>query len=362
MRIIPWLTTAVGCIAITAALAGIKYQQIQAAMAMAANFPPPSEFVAATQIQAQAWTPIRRLTGTVRAPQFINIATEAAGRVVDLPYAAGELVPAGDVVLRLFDEDIKAQGEALRADLALTETQLKRVQELKRDALASQDQLDTLLARLQSLRAQIGAIDAQISRLTVRAPFEGRLGIYNQAVGDLMQMGETLTTFTGSTSTRWVDFKVPQGLAEVAVGDAVRLRAIDGEELGSAEIIAVSDAYNSTIRAYDVRAIVDDARLRHGEMLQVEVQTGRRREALQVPNQAVRWDVEGPHVFVLNPAPEGHHTPWIAELRRVDLLDERDGIAMLTGNLAVGEQIATAGAFKLSDQASVVITAPGQGQ
>jgi membrane fusion protein (multidrug efflux system) len=361
MRILPWLITATGCLGVTAALAGIKYNQIQSAMAMASSFPPPSEVVAATRVSAEQWTPVRRLTGTVRAPEFVRIAVEAAGRVVSLPHAAGDQVAAGDVILQLFDEDLQAQREAQRADLALVETQLKRVQELKRDALASQDQLDTLLARAQALRAQISAIEAQISRLTVRAPFAGRLGIYSQTVGDLMQAGKLLTTLTGLSGQRWIDFKVPQGLAEVVLGDTVRLLGIDGQLIGNAQIIAVSDAYNSAIRAYDVRAVIDDNRLRHGEMLQVEVQAGRGREALRVPNQAVRWDVEGPHVFALVKAPEDSHTPWVAELRRVALLDERDGIALISGELQPGEQVAAAGAFKLSEAMPVIIAEGGSG-
>lgn len=355
MRILPWLITAAGCASVTAALAGIKYTQIQSAMAMAENYPPPVETVAAAEVTAEDWAPVRRLTGTVRAPEFVSIAAEAAGRVIALPYGAGQKVPEGEVILKLFDSDLIAQKEALDADLALAQTQLKRIQELKRDSLASQDQLDTLLARIQSLRAQISALDAQISRLTVRAPFEGRLGIYTQTVGDLMQPGDVLTTLTGTTPERWVDFKVPQGLAEVAVGDTVRLLSIDGSSLGNAEIIAVSDAYNSTIRAYDVRAVTNNTLLRHGEMLQVQVQAGRRRQALWVPNRSVRWDVDGPMVFALVPAPEDGHSPYVAELRRVELLDENNGFAVITGDLRAGELIASAGAFKLSDAAAVVV-------
>lgn len=360
MRIVPWLITGFGCIGVTAALAGIKYTQIQSAMAMAASFPPPSQVVASTLVEAKEWTPIRRLTGSVRAPQFVTIAAEASGRIVALPHTAGDEVSADDVLLQLFDADLKAQRDAISADLQLADTQLQRLRTLKRDALASQDQLDTLLARIQSLRAQVNALDAQISRLTVRAPFSGHLGIYAQSVGDIMQTGEVLTTLTGSTPQRWVDFKVPQGLAEVAIGDQVRLVGLDGRLLGTARVIAVSNAYNRGLRAYDVRAVTEQPELRHGELLQVEIQTGQRTTAMVVPNHAVRWDVEGPHVFVLLPAPEGTHTPLIAERRSVALLDERDGVALLSGDIAPGDTIATAGAFKLADASAVRVNNSGR--
>ena len=46
--------------------------------------------------------------------------------------------------------------------------------------MVSQDQLDVLKARKLSLKAQISVLDARLSRMTVRAPFKGTLGIYTQ--------------------------------------------------------------------------------------------------------------------------------------------------------------------------------------
>ena len=43
-----------------------------------------------------------------------------------------------------------------------------------------------------------------------------------------MRFGEVLTTLTGLKPTRWIDFKVPQGLADVVVGDRVDIRDVNG--------------------------------------------------------------------------------------------------------------------------------------
>lgn len=349
MRIIPWLLTTAVCLLVTAGLAGIKYIQISSAMAMAENFPPPYSVVTAEHVQQVPWTPVRRLTASVRAPEFVQIAAEATGRVVELPAAAGDVVQAGDVVIRLFDEDLKAQREALQADLDLVQLQLKRIEKLKKESLASQDQLDTLLARGQSLRAQIAATAAQLSRLTIRAPFTGRLGIYAQSVGDLMRAGDVLTTLTGVGSLRWIDFKIPQGVARVSVGDSVRLLSLDQEFLGEARITAVADALAPGLRAFDVRAEIDDARLRHGELVLVEVRTDNARVVFQLPGHSVRWDANGAHVFVLRDAETDAFMPYRAEMRRIEVLGEAAGAVMALGDLEPGELIAIEGAFKLGD-------------
>jgi len=353
MRVLPWFLTFLLCAVLAGGFGGFKYQQIRGAMAMAASFPPPYETVTAVQAADELWTPIRRLTGTVRAPEFIEIAAEGAGRITALPHDAGDIVPEGDVILALFNEDLKAQRAALDADLALVRLQLERINKLKKESLASQDQLDTLLARSQSLKSQIAALDARISRMTIRAPFTGRLGIYAQSVGDLMQAGDILTTFTGTGDRRWIDFKVPQGITRIAVGDEVRLLSIDDEALGVARIIAVSDAFSVGTRAYDARAEVTGSGLRHGELVQVEVSTGGGRNVVAIPNRAVRWDREGSLAFVLSPAEAGAFKPWRASARRVRVLDERDGEVVIEGEVRPGDLVASEGAFKLADQALV---------
>ena len=103
MRIISWLVTLLVCLLVTGGLAGFKYQQVTNAMAMAASFPPPYSVVTATAAEQQQWTAVRRLTGTVRAPEFVQLTAEATGRIVRLGATAGAAVAKDDVIVQLFD-------------------------------------------------------------------------------------------------------------------------------------------------------------------------------------------------------------------------------------------------------------------
>ena len=362
MRIISWLITLLVCLAVTGGLAGLKYRQVTDDMAMAASFPPPYSVVTSASAQQQEWTAVRRLTGTVRTPEFVELTAEATGRIITLGASAGAIVEKDDVIVQLFDEDLRAQQEALSADLNLVKLQLKRTQQLRSEGMASQDQLDTLEARDLSLKAQIAATQAQISRLALRAPFAGRLGIYTQSLGDLMQAGDRLTTLSGMGETRWIDFKIPQGVARVAVGDTVRLLSLDREILGEAKVTAVADALGTGLRAFDVRAEVADARLRHGELILIEVRTRQPEIVLTLQVPAVRWDTEGPHVFVLQNGKPDAYVPLEAQLRRITVIGEQRGVIMAQGDLLVGEQIAVKGAFKLSDGGLVKLATTSAGQ
>ena len=126
-----WLITATTCLTVTALLVGIKTSQIAQAMAFMESFPPPVETITIAQAQSDSWAPTRLLSGTVRSPEHLVIATEIPGRVVELPFASGDTVPKGAAILVLFNDDLEAQRTALQADLNLVNTQLERNQTLE---------------------------------------------------------------------------------------------------------------------------------------------------------------------------------------------------------------------------------------
>ena len=345
----PWILTGIVCVSVAAALSGIKFLQISKAMAFMESFPPPSESITVTAVRADVWEPTRLLSGTVRSPEYLVISAEMAGRVVELPYQSGDVVPEGEPILVLFDDDLEAQRAALQADLSLVDTQLQRNRTLEADSLVSQDQLDVLKARSLSLTAQIAVLDARLTRMTVRAPFTGSLGIYAQRLGDLMRFGEVLTTLTGLSPRRWIDFKVPQGLTELHVGDRVQIRSIAGVVIGEAGVIAVSDAFSEGTRTYDVRAQLEAGELKHGALVQVAVATGPSESLMSVPARSVRWDPEGAHTFVVVESDTGDHLPHRAALKRVEVRGEKDNRFFIRGDLQDGDQVADQGAFKLKD-------------
>ena len=348
-KVLPWLITLVSCFLVTGALAAVKYQQITAAIAFGASFPEPYEVVNAQQVSTASHTPVRRLGGTVRRPEFVEISPEVGGRIVALPHQSGAVVKKGQPLLELFSADLTAQQEALKAERDLTITQLGRSQKLQAQSLIAQDDIDVQQARLNALNAQIRAIDAQLTRLTLRAPFDGRIGIYTHVVGDMIDSGEVIADFTGLGTERWIDFKVPQGLAHLVVGDAVSIFDLDNNILGTATIIVVSDTIDASTRTFDVRAMTRNDRLKHGELLQIEVASGTPSVVYELPPASIRWDTEGTYIFELAEAEAGAQQPFRAVPTRVTLVDERAEVALFTADLDETALFATTGSFKLSD-------------
>src|SRR5215216_2904822 len=64
--------------------------------------------------------------GTVKARRRAQISPEIGGRVVELPYRAGQRVPAGAVVLRLSDALPRAQLQVAQRELAAAGAQSRQ--------------------------------------------------------------------------------------------------------------------------------------------------------------------------------------------------------------------------------------------
>mgnify|MGYP002620884772 CR=1 FL=1 len=348
-KVLPWLITIVSCWLVTGELADVKYQQITAAIAFGASFPEPYEVVNAQRVSTASHTPVRRLSGTVRRPEFFEISPEVGGRIVALPHPSGAVVKKGQTLIELFSADLTAQQEALKAERDLTLIQLGRSRELQAQSLIAQDEIDVQQARLNALDAQIRAIDARLTRLILRAPFDGRMGIYTHVKGDMIESGEIIADFTGLSSERWIDFKVPQGLARLSVGDTVNLYDVDNSLLGTATIIVVSDTIDADTRTFEVRAMTRSDRLKHGELLQIEVASGASSVVYALPPASIRWDTEGTYIFELADAEANAQEAFRAVPTRVTLVDESAEVALFTADLDVTALFATTGAFKLSD-------------
>jgi membrane fusion protein (multidrug efflux system) len=149
-----------------------------------------------------------------------------------------------------------------------------------------------------------------------------------------------------------VDFNLPQAQATLQIGDIVKVSA-PGIISGPAEArIIARDAWVDTrSRNVRFRAIAgsEEGHLSPGLSVTVNVVIGERQTAVQVPAMAVRYDLEGPHVFMLQPVTGAERGTDRAVRRSVITGPERDGMVAISAGLEVGDRIAANGAFKLRE-------------
>ena len=214
------------CLVVIGVLAGTKFAQIsgliRAGEAAQAAGPPP-EAVATDVAKGGTWDSVFDAVGSVAAARGVTISNESPGVVRAIRFESGAMVRAGQVLVELDAAVERAQLASLKARLELAASNAQRTRNLTETGAYTKAQLDTDEAQLKTVTADVGALQAQIDRKVVRAPFAGKLGIRSVNLGQYLNPGTPITMLE-SLEAVFVDFTLPQQeLARVPVGAPTRI-------------------------------------------------------------------------------------------------------------------------------------------
>lgn len=228
-------------------------------------------------------------SGTLLANESVEIHPEISGRVTGIHFTEGSKVQQGQLLVQLYDDNIKAQIQKLKAQKKLQAATQKRQKSLLDIGGISQQEYETTETQLQSLDADIAYAEAQLRSTRIYAPFSGTIGIRNISVGAVISP-TTVVTSLQQTHPLKMDFNVPdQYRNEIAKGKEV-LFSISGQlDTLSGKIIAVEPGADATTRTIRVRAIVPNPKeeLIPGAFAHVIVPLGGDNNAILVPSQSV---------------------------------------------------------------------------
>jgi membrane fusion protein (multidrug efflux system) len=347
-----WLWLLLVCALVVAVLGGLKFLQVQQAIAFANSFPERSESVTALTAQPGEWRQTYRTIGELRATQNLELRTEVDGKISQLGFVGGDRVTQGQRLLQLDSSEEEAQLSATRAQLKLAELELKRHAELLRKNLVSKNDYDIAMANRDVLLANAAALSAAIAKKTLQAPFDASSSLHTLEVGQFLAANTVISTLTGEAREYWVDFKLPQDKLNLAPGDTVLVsgHGVKGGPL-TARVVSADARVAADSRSLGYRALLADPppALKAGAVVDIEVVTEVNSGVFRLPASAVRKTNFGASVYVLNDAEAGAAAPYRATRREVVVGGVDGSDILVLGGLEAGERVAAIGAFKLQD-------------
>jgi membrane fusion protein, multidrug efflux system len=338
-----------------------KYAEISAAIAAAEAFPEPREAVEAVRVRRGEWAASTRAVGTVVALRQVEIRNELAGTVIETGFASGDIVGAGQVLVRLDTREEDAALAAAQAEARLAKVVFDRRDRLRSSPAVSALDLDRAREELAAATARVASLEAGIAKKTLLAPFRARVGLTDLQPGAYLDTGTRIAMLQGVDRDAFVDFSLPQDMA-AAIRPGVSVSLAGPQFPGGsavAEVVAEDASVDATNRAVRFRAIARGLgeTLRPGAFVDVVAVTAPPRPALLVPLTAVRRAPYGEHVFVLvNEDGEPRARQRVVQTGAVQGTD-----IVVTDGLAEGELIAGAGSFKLREGLLVQMTTPPGG-
>lgn len=325
------------------------YQTGQEAMSAG----PPEETVSTAPAETDVWQPRISAVGSLRAVQGVEIAPEIAGKIMAIEFDSGDIVEAGDVLVRIDDRTDRAELRELQADARLAEIELDRQRRLREQGVNSRADVDTAESMLDQTRARADGAQARVDKKTLRAPFAGRTGIVEADVGEFVETGHHLVTLQ-TLDPIHMDFSVPQQrVSDLRVGQDVEIR-VDAfrDQAFPGRVQAISPRVEQRTRNINVRARVenDDELLRPGMFVNASLALDEEQDVITVPQTAITFSPYGETVYVVvEETDDDGETYQKAEQRFVETGRRRgDQIAVRDG-LEEGEIVVTSGQIKLRD-------------
>lgn len=332
------------------------------------NMPQPPASVSAYSAKQEQWTDAQEAVGSFVAINGTDVTTESGGVVRQLLFDAGQPVKAGAVLVQLNSANELAVLKSLEAAAKLAEVQSQRWRELGKDKLVSLDEVEQRATAAASSRANADAQRALIAQKTIRAPFDGVLGLRKVNLGQFVSPGDPIVSLQ-SLDPIYLDFSLPEQRAGDVVEGTVVRATVDGlpGQVFEGKITAVEPQVDPSTRNFKVQATFPNGEfnLRPGSFAHVGFDTGEARRVIVIPQTAISFNPYGNSVYVISEVPPARDektadgkpagSKLVVKQRFVKTSTTRGDLVAVTEGLKPGERVVTSGLLKLRNDAVVTI-------
>jgi RND family efflux transporter MFP subunit len=304
-----------------------------------------------------------RFSGIVRAAQRATLTFQVSGTLKERPVELGQTVKPGDVLARLYNPALEPARDSAAARLDELRTQFEQAQRewerssrLHQRGVVSEQTLEQIAARRDSLRASMATAEASLAEATrlleesvLKAPFAGQVEALLVERDEFVGAGQPVMRLS-SPLGREVEVRVPAHLlGHVRIGQELPVWLVQDRNREPATGTVVEIAQGSSIRGelHPVLVSLPPNSLSSGEPVEVGIAPVRE-SAITVPLLAVVRDSTGTSVFRVQDQ-VAQRVP--VEVDRV--IGER--VMVHPGALSPGDQVVYAGMTRLVDGDTVEV-------
>ncbi len=321
---------------------------------------------------------VLRNIGVVQAFQSAAIRPRVDGTLEQVMFTEGQEVKKGDLLARIdprpyqaiLDQAV-ARKAATAATLANARLDLARAADLARGQFASRQVLDTRTATVAQLEAQLSADEAasnaarvNLDYTSILAPFDGRLGLRNVDVGNVVRFADNANTaIVTIMQIRPIVavFTLPQDALPAIQAAMTRgklpasaFSPDDKTQLGLGELLTTDSIIDATTGTIRMKAVFtnETTRLWPGQFVNVRLTLEVQKGVIAIPSIAVQRGPAGLFVYTVK-------DDQTVEIARVELGQDDGTQAVIRRGLEEGVRVVVGGQSRLRAGARVTINAPG---
>jgi membrane fusion protein (multidrug efflux system) len=289
------------------------------------------------------------ITGTIDANEKVNLVSETAGNITGIYFTEGGYVKKGQLLVKVYNQDITASLQQNNYQVALAKQNEYRNHILLQKEAISQQEYDTSLTSLNTLKAQSDVLKAQIAKTEIRAPFSGTIGLRNISPGGYLSPSASIATLVNIDPAK-VTFSVPERyLPLIKSGTKVNFTVESSRNKFSAAVYAIEPAIDVNSRTITVRARAANpgGLLKAGAFAKINLTLDQIPKTIMVPTQCVIPDLMDSKVFVY------HNGTAVSKTVKTDLRTESK-IEVISG-LKAGDSLIVSGLIQIRDKVPLKI-------
>lgn len=262
----------------------------------------PPQTVDVIKVKTREWTRQLTATATLGVSHNVDITTETPGIIQSIEFRNGDVVKQGDILIELDKAIARSNLAAATATAKQTGSDLKRIQSLANRKAVSQADLDAARSRAQQAQANVTALQEGLDKKTIRAPFDGKLGIRVISLGEYISPGQKIVTLT-QLDPITVNYFVPeQYFAQISTGQKIQFTTDAWpDETFTATNRTIEPVLDLATRGIRVQAVLPnkDGRLRPGMFANIAIPLETDPYVMILPQKAVTFSPAGDTVWLI---------------------------------------------------------------
>jgi membrane fusion protein (multidrug efflux system) len=291
-----------------------------------------------------------RSAGTLLANEEIDIVSKVPGKVTGVFFREGSRVKKGDLLVKIYDEDLQAQLRRSEIQEKLLAEKLERQRVLLAKDAVSREAFDQLQTDYNMILADMNLLKVRIAETEVRAPFDGVIGFRYVSEGSYVQPSVKIAHLTDPSILK-LEFAISEKyISEDLMGKKISFETEGYSDEFFATVYAVDYRIDEATRTIGLRARYNnsDGRLVPGMFASLTLITDEKQNALQVPTEAIVPEMNEKKIWVSR---NGRATliPIVTGARTASMVE-------VIAGLSAGDTILTTGLMQLRENMPVHVS------
>ncbi len=276
--------------------------------------------------------------GTLQPLYKANLGYLNGGKIKEFLFDKGDFVNAGDTIVVIDNDILKAQYAAAKAVYELAEITYNKQNRIYKENVNSEYQLLQAKYQMEQAKANYDLVSAQLDDTYITAPFSGIVDTKFYENGEMALPGSTIIKLINTDKMK-VEAGVPERYAaNVRVGDEVNLSV---SELSinnlKAKISYVGTSLNINDRTFPIEVVFNKKHfsVKPEMIVELNIASNNYKNLITIPENVISRTDLGYIVYV---AENG-----IARTRKIEILSRKGSVVAVKSGLKSGDELITVG-------------------